>query len=195
MSTAYTCTHMITGKVDINALISNNTEVSHAHMPHPLQPPSLDSISSLLISIISTSGGLGASRGLRAFPSLLNSKLLHLGLTSFDIVRIANQIHSQLLGDNTGSHDRHMTMLTEKLLECEVFHVAEYLVAELAALWSSSAEGAGQGKRLLQDGSQLLASKRSKVTSEDMRGHMTDRRDHVIKVESWRRGQYFINGR
>lgn len=222
----------------------NNLEMArgHAHLPCP---PFLshDSVSSLLISIICTLSDLGACP--------LDAKLTELGLNSFDAVRIANQIMAELGGGGGTrdshmikvglSHDGHMTMLMEKLLNCQLKEVVEYIVECLVVSCDShmipTGEQEGRGICRVRASSQESESKRSKVSvgsniersrvgtgsgverSKVGTGSKFDERSndvrelkpndnvcraHVIysrgssatvRMESWRRGQCFVNGR
>ena len=113
-----------------------------------------------------------------------------------------------------GSHDSHMTSLEEKLLECELRTVAEYIVNELCAkrrdishlgldtsshvttevgVATSGVRNKGIKRTSSPDSSNLTVAKRSAAGGC---GHVTRPLSHVTSsVECWRRGQYFINGR
>ena len=119
------------------------------------------------------------------------------------------------LEDRYGSHDSHMTSLEEKLLECELRTVAEYIVDELCAkrcnishigletsshvttevgVATSGERNKGIKRTSSPDSSNLTVAKRS--ASAGGCGHVTRPPSHVTSsVECWRRGQYFINGR
>lgn len=166
--------------MDVDSLLSGNVEDAHDRLhPHAL---SLDFITSLLVSVATTVSELTAC------PT--DARLTNLGLNSFDIVRIANQAEAEL-GARFGSHDSHMTTLVQKLLDNDIASAAKYIYEEIS-LQKASEEDSGGKKRSLQlkPGAEQ-ASKRSRRSSglagRSHAGHM--------RVESWRRGQYFINGK
>ena len=183
------------GKVDVSSLVSG--ELNHenpsspTHLPHPLM--TMESASSLLVSTVCTLTGLGACP--------LDSKLSDLGLNSFDVVRIANQLEEELGAiwrshdSCLRSHDSRMTLLVEKLLDSKVGCVAEYITTEMEAM--SERRGA---KRLpTQDSSLDFSTKKARPSDgggeEVHSSHMTCNRSHMTSVESWRRGQGFLNGK
>lgn len=219
---------LFAGKVDVKSLITGTrkdlyieADRNHTPLPRP-QMLSPDSVTSLLISIVTSVSGMGACP--------LDARLTHLGLNSFDIVRIANQIRTEL-EVRFGSHDGHMTMLVENLLGCEVCDVAKYIVDELSGLpqgnggppgsLQGSHAGHVTGGEVAIGGDDVTASKGRKrysflnsITSPAKKsarnlnvkpehwdlqgscdGHVTSVGNQVITVESWRRGQYFINGK
>ena len=229
--------YFFAGKVDISSLVNKDRHSAlsfgHTHFPCPLVL-SRDSVSSLLVSTICTLSDLGACP--------LDAKLTDLGLNSFDIVRIANQImtelgsggrsHGSLMakGNEVGvSHDSHMTMLMEKLFDRKLSIVVDYIVERLVVSCDSHRMPAGEQERhgilsRVRTSSEELPSnnKRSKVDAGSKFGerskvglgskvderssggcepnpndnetdHVTDGRDRLT-VESWRRGQCFVNG-
>lgn len=195
--------------MDITSLASETNEdlyiggnhCNHTPWPNP-QMLSLESITSLLTTTI-----VSSSSGLKACP--MDATLANLGLNSFDIIRIANQIRDEL-DERLGSHDCHMSMLLEKLFDCKVGSVAEYIASELSS-WhqhrgardqSVDEEYKAKKRPTFQDSDLVHISKRLKpgpeVFTEAMASaedHVTVQKDHVTTVESWRRGQYFINGK
>lgn len=199
--------------------------------------PSLpDSVMSLLLSAVTFLSGLTIC------PP--HSRLLHLGLDSFDVVRIANEVGRELEAQ-FGSCDGHVTGLEEVLLEREIVDVVKYIVDELTSggrgsiAPSNAIEGShhvtGEGVVIGEDtppnlrrarsasldsgvsaarerwglegsheshvtdiGDQVVspASKRVRMDSgRSCEGHLTSAGGQMSVVESWRRGQYFRNGK
>ncbi len=162
------------GKVDVDSLLNRNDHTSWLHPPPDL---STNDITSLLLSIVSSVSNLEA-------PPTTDTKLTDMGVTSFDIVRIANQVEVELFG----SHDHHMTMLVELLLESDISQAAEYISKEISLCSSRNDD---TRKRILEtDSNALRASKKPRNLYSEVGSHA----GHVT-VESWRRGQYFINGK
>jgi hypothetical protein len=134
----------------------------------------------------------------------MEAKLTDLGLNSFDIVRIANQIEVEL---GVGApHGSHMTMLVEKLLDCELNAVVEYIVDSLVTceghVTLTGKERRGLCRSRGDDEFQGGDTKWLKVGRDITTNHVTDATDHVpasrghtatVTVNWWRRGQCFVN--
>ena len=170
----------------------------------PLQPcpdtSSLDLVASLLISTVDSLTGVGV-------PSL-ETKLTHLGINSFDIVRIANQIeidHSQRFG----SHDCHMPQLLEKLFECDITGVSGYIIGTMSS-WGfqdskdKDAIHNSRKRSSMSEPDTTSSSKKYRDSSASQKtidlshdGHVSTSEHHMSPsiVESWIRGKHFINGR
>ena len=199
---------------------ATTTELTSArpyHVPHPQQqqqqqqddPPSLSSdMHRLLTSAVCSVGGLASC------PA--HSKLLTLGLDSFDVARIANHVETTLLtsaggraggrvkvpyDDDGGGSGGHVTELMGWLLENIIEEVAEYLAERLLSEGRSQQRQLEKRKPRRQDDDDGgLVSKRPKVMlhPEDSRGVVERSKVKVaggVKVESWRKGQCFVNGR
>ena len=182
--------------------------LSHTPKLHP-HVPSLELVTSLLVSVVTTVSSLAVC------PT--DVKLMDMGLNSFDIVRIANQIPIELercfgscdshmttnLEDHFGSHDSHMTMLVQMLLDSDIESVVHYITTEL-----SSSVTRKRSLELNADPLQTTKKLRGEpvIAKESHAGHVTvmeksrvghvtvNQADHAT-VRSWRRGQHFINGK
>lgn len=221
ISTVYL--NIIIGKVDIDSLVGGTSKEAcpsascgHTSLPHPCNTFSLDSVTSLVMTTVKSLAGL------KVCPD--DARLTQLGVDSFEVVKIANQIEKEL-GEWLGSCDCHMTGLVEKLLEDSVCCVAEYIFNELSdpspcssgrgttpaleeaeALRGSYAGHVTGGEASVErkrhshlDTTPPLASKRFKrpnaIARQSCAGHVTGAGSGTVVVESWRRGQYFINGK
>lgn len=132
----------------------------------------------------------------------METRLTHIGLDSFQILQLSNQITEELeqLAYPTSSLDG----LLEKLLDKTLGKVVDYLelrfcLPESVQVFSFSSrkrplatadcvESTGEDKRMKQDSGSGLVPGDGGVASCD--GHVIG-----IVVESRRRGQYFINSR
>ena len=187
MASRWKCLLSILGKVDVHSLLSGSREgdSSHTHRLHP-HAVTLDAVTSLLVSVVTTVSKLTTC------PST-NARLTNLGLNSFDIVRIANQAEAEL-GTCFGSHDSHMTKLVQKLLDDDIASAAVYIYEEISSRKTQrEGEGDSRGrKRSFQPKPDIQqAGKRSRRSIGSPGG------SHAchMRVESWRRGQYFVNGK
>lgn len=116
-----------------------------------------------------------------------SNKLVDVGLDSFDIIRIANEIELTF-GVKSKSHDSHMTQLVEKLFDCELGDVGLYVADWLRSSRKRAAEEEDiTSIKKLRGGSHVDHVTTCRGSHAD---HMTD-----VAVKSWRRGQYFLNGR
>ena len=181
------------------------TSRSHALLkPHPHATPTKTWTTSLLTSAILSQTGQSS------WDLVLNTRLTDAGLDSFDIVRLANQITAELVGI-FGVSTPPMPNMVEKMLDGNIDEVASYMASLLtsASLVTSEACSSERTcKRPSLMAPELARAHKLAKHGSDSRvascgrdvppaKHVMHCRDHVTStlVESWRRGQYFINGR
>ena len=139
------------------------------------------------------------------------------GTDSFDVVRLANQITTEL-DAMFGADSPPLPQLVEKLLDCRLGEVIDYMIRAVnEALFVHSHITSGCASHHPSDNpddnghADELASCKSGSSQISCDQHVLSLKGHVVPktrvisfrghvtgsvvVESWRRGQHFINGR
>ena len=155
---------------------------------------SLDFITSLLMSSVTSLSLLDACS--------LDTSLLSSGVNSFDIVRIANQVEAEIENAMNLPNIK-IPQLLEKLFECNIGEVCQFIADRLSEMLQNLKSATSRKRLAAHDTSPSHDSKKLMRVSNVIAGgshesHMISPEDHVTTtsiVESWRRGQYFINGK
>ena len=202
--------NLFAGKVDLNRLLRFDSDLSL--YLYPLPPPDpLEPVTTHTTSPQDNSEKLFRDRGaiedelvslltrftrFSHWPSDLT--LLELGVTSFDIVRIADAVTDRL----SGCHE--VPSLTHTLLTRSLREISDFLWEELSEDGDCDGDVIGDGdvrvvgdgegerrggiitpsqKRVRRDVDIIPSSKRVLVASPS------------VPIHAWRRGQYYFNGK